>query len=156
MSAVVKLGAGEATVSTGVPLLDRLIASLALAGGFDVELRVEAGELEAEVEAAGDGFGAGLAPLLRPGAHGQAAVPADEALAWLTLEASGRPAVYSNADLEGAGGLGTDLAARFLEPLARSAGLTLHVRLVEGEESDHVLEAIFKSLGVALGQACRA
>ena len=37
----------------------------------------------------------------------------------------------------------------------RPRGLTLHVRLIEGEDTQHVLEAIFKALGVALAQACR-
>jgi len=43
--------------------------------------------------------------------------------------------------------------ARFLEGLARAAGLTLHVRLIEGEDTGHVVEAIFKALGVALARA---
>lgn len=53
------------------------------------------------------------------------------------------------------GGSGTDVVARFLNELVEGAGLTLHVRLIEGEETRHVLEAIFKALGVALAQACR-
>ena len=76
-----------------------------------------------------------------------------EALAMVVLEASGAPLVAANADLTGAGGLGTDLAARFLSALAEAAALTLHVRLIEGENTDHVLEAIFKALGVALSEA---
>jgi imidazoleglycerol-phosphate dehydratase len=85
-------------------------------------------------------------------------VPADEALAHVALEASGRPLVVSNVDLSDArvGGLGTDVVARFLDALAEGAGLTLHVRLLEGRETEHVLKAIFKALGVALAQACRA
>ena len=74
----------------------------------------------------------------------------------VVVEASGTPLVASNADLTGAGGLGTDLAARFLASLADAAALTLHVRLIEGEDTDHVLEAIFKALGVALGAQCVA
>ena len=45
--------------------------------------------------------------------------------------------------------------ATFLNALAEGAGLTLHVRLIEGSDPDHVLEAIFKALGVALAQSCR-
>jgi imidazoleglycerol-phosphate dehydratase len=84
-------------------------------------------------------------------------VPADEALAHVALEASGRPLLVSNVDLSdmGVGGLATDLVARFLTQLAEGAGLTLHVRLIEGRDTHHVLEAIFKGLGVALAQACR-
>jgi imidazoleglycerol-phosphate dehydratase len=83
-------------------------------------------------------------------------MPADEALAQVALEASDRPSVHSNVDLTEAhaGGLGSDLAARFLDALADAAGLTLHVRLIEGEDTQHVLEAIFKALGVALASAC--
>ena len=84
-------------------------------------------------------------------------VPADEALAHVALEASGRPLVVSNVDLsdERVGGLSTDLVSQFLDEMAEAAGLTLHVRLIHGRDPQHVLEAIFKGLGVALGQATR-
>ena len=80
---------------------------------------------------------------------------ADEALAMVVVEASGRPLVVSNADLTStrAGGLRADIAATFLDELANAAGLTIHVRLLEGEDSQHVLSAIFKALGIALAQA---
>ena len=74
----------------------------------------------------------------------------------MALEFSGRPLVVSNVDLSDArvAGLHTDLAARFLRELAEGAGLTLHVRLIEGQDTQHVLDAIFKALGVALAEAC--
>ena len=89
--------------------------------------------------------------------HGSAVVPMDEALAHVVLEASGRPLLVSNVDLSQAriAGLAGDLGARFLDEFSQSAGLTLHVRLVEGSDTQHVLEAIFKALGVALAQASR-
>ena len=43
----------------------------------------------------------------------------------------------------------------FLRSLAEGAGLTLHVRLLEGDDPEHVLDAIFKALGAALAQAAR-
>ncbi len=75
----------------------------------------------------------------------------------VVVEASGRPLVVSNADLTStrAGGLQSDLAATFLDELADAAGLTIHVRLIEGEDSQHVLSAIFKALGIALANATR-
>jgi imidazoleglycerol-phosphate dehydratase len=81
---------------------------------------------------------------------------ASEALAQVVLEASDAPLVVSNVDLSEAriAGLATDLVARFLRELAHGAGLTLHVRLVNGSDTQHVLEAIFKAVGVALSQAC--
>jgi imidazoleglycerol-phosphate dehydratase len=146
-------GSGQANVATGVPLLDHLLTELAIAGRFDLALEIEPDEPVAEVDAAGSAVGHAVTPLLRPGAHGNGVMLSAEALAMVVIEASGRALVASNADLTGAGGLGTDLAARFLASLADAAELTLHVRLIEGENTDHVLEAIFKALGVALRDA---
>ena len=50
---------------------------------------------------------------------------------------------------------GTDLVSTFLHELAEGAGITLHVRLIGGDDPQHVLQAIFKALGVAIAQACR-
>ena len=146
-------GTGNANVATGVPVLDHLLTELARAGGFDLALEIEPDDPEAEVDAAGTAFGRAIAPRLRDGALGEATVPAAEALAMVVVERSDTPLVASNADLTGAGGLGTDLAARFLARLADEAGLTVHVRLIEGEDTGHALAAIFKALGVALSRA---
>jgi imidazoleglycerol-phosphate dehydratase len=152
-------GSGVVNVDTGLPILDHLLALVAEYGGFDLALGVAPGSAEAEVAAAGRALGEGVAELLagEVRGHGAATTPADEALAHVALEASGRPLLVSNVDLSEArvAGLGTDLAARFLEEFADAATLTLHVRLMEGRDTQHVLEAIFKALGVALAQACR-
>ncbi|HEY1317277.1 MAG TPA: hypothetical protein VGF10_08675 [Gaiella sp.] len=146
-------GAGAINVATGVPVLDHLLTELARAGGFDLTLEIEPDDPEAEVDAAGTALGRAVRPRLADGALGEATVPADEALAMVVVERSERPLVASNADLTGAGGLGTDLAARFLGRLSEEAGLTVHVRLMEGDDTGHALAAIFKALGVALARA---
>jgi imidazoleglycerol-phosphate dehydratase len=146
-------GTGAINVATGVPVLDHLLTELARAGGFDLTLEIEPDDPEAEVDAAGTALGRAVRPRLADGALGEATVPADEALAMVVVERSERPLVASNADLTGAGGLGTDLAARFLDRLSEEAGLTVHVRLMEGEDTGHALAAIFKALGVALARA---
>ena len=153
-------GAGEASVATGLPVLDHLLTLLAEHASFDVVLEVAPGDANTEVAAAGRALGEVLAEELfnqRVRGHGSATVPADEALAHVSLEASGRPLVVSNVDFSAAhvGGLGSDLVAAFLREFAEGAGLTLHVRLIEGHDTQHVLEAIFKALGVALAQAAR-
>jgi imidazoleglycerol-phosphate dehydratase len=153
-------GSGSATVDTGIPVLDHLLTLLAEHASFDLALEIAPEEPEAEVAAAGLALGQALTAVLhneRSRGLGSAAVPADEALAHVALEASGRPLVVSNVDLSdmGVGGLGTDLVARFLSELAEGAGLTLHVRLIEGRDTQHVLEAIFKALGAALAQSLR-
>ena len=153
-------GSGEANVATGLPVLDHLVGLLAEHASFDVALEVEPGGADEEIAAAGRALGESLADELRAEGlrgHGSAVVPADEALAHVALEASGRPLVVSNVDLSSArvAGLRQDLANAFLRELAEGAGLTLHLRLLHGEDSRHVLEAIFKALGVALAQSCR-
>lgn len=153
-------GSGSASVDTGVPVLDHLVALLATYASFDLVLEVAPGSAIEEIASAGRALGDALAePLAAPGArrHGSAAVPADEALAHVALEVSGRPLVVSNVDLSSAqvAGAGSDVLASFLDELSAGGGLTLHVRLIEGQETHHVLEAIFKALGVALAQALR-
>lgn len=158
-AARISVGSGPTSIATGVAVLDHLLAELAETGGFGLTLEIAPDEPEAEVGAAGTALGEALAPLLgSPDAsrRGVGIVPSDEALAMIVVEASGRPLVASNADLTStrAGGLQTDLAAAFFGSLADAAGLTIHVRLIEGEDSQHVLSAIFKALGAALAQAC--
>jgi imidazoleglycerol-phosphate dehydratase len=157
---VVVDGTGVANVSTGFPVLDHLLGLLAEHAGFDLTLEVEPGGIDTEVAAAGRALGQELSERLRAEGsrgHASAVMPADEALAHVAFEASGRPLVVSNVDLTEAriGGLGSDFVASFLNELAEGAGLTLHVRLVSGHDTQHVLDAIFKALGVALAQACR-
>jgi imidazoleglycerol-phosphate dehydratase len=153
-------GTGEANVATGVSVLDRLLVLLAEYASFDLSLEVAPGAAEAEVRAAGHAFGKALVgPLHAPGArgHGSAVVPSAEALAHVALDAHGEPLFVSNVDLSRArlGGMATDLAAAFLREVVEGASLTLHVRLIDGSDTHHVLEAIFKAFGVALAQACR-
>src|SRR5919201_3555944 len=145
-------GRGEANVETGVSVLDNLLSLLAAYASFDLSLAVEPGSADAEIGAAARALGEALSPSLRADGvrgFGSAVLPADEALAHIALETSDRPSVYSNVDLSEArvGGLATDIAARFLDHLTERAGLTVHVRLIEGTDTQHVLESIFKALG---------
>jgi imidazoleglycerol-phosphate dehydratase len=151
---------GSGTVATGLPVLDHLVGLLARSAGLRLMLEVSPGSAEEEVTAAGRALGGALAePLHAAGASGRgwAYLPADEALAGVVVEVTDRPLVASNVDFSGqlVGGLASDVASRFLQELAAAAGLNVHVRLVEGKDAEHVLEAIFKALGAALGQACR-
>jgi imidazoleglycerol-phosphate dehydratase len=158
---VAAAGTGEVNVATGLPVLDHLLTLLAHSGRFELSLELPPADAEAEVAEAGRSLGDSFAPLLRADAasgHGSGVMPAQEALAQVALEVSPATLLASNVDLSAArvGGLRSDLAARFLESFADAAGLTLHVRLIDGVDSQHVLEAIFKALGVALAEACRA
>jgi len=152
-------GSGDATVETGLPVLNRLLDRLAEVARFDLVLDIEPGDTQAEVEAAGAALGHALSGPLRAETargHGAGALTSAEALAYVVLETSDEPLLVTNVDLTQAriGGLGTDVARRFLEVFAETAGLVLHIRLLNGTDSGHVLEAIFKALGAALAQAC--
>jgi len=151
---------GSANVATGLPVLDHLVAELARTGRFKLSLEVAPGTADEAVAAAGKAIGSALgARLDSPGAarSGWALVPAAEALASASLERDAEPRLVSNVDFsdQRVGGLATDVASRFLRELAESAQLNLHVRLLEGTDPQHVLTAIFKAVGAALGQACR-
>jgi imidazoleglycerol phosphate dehydratase HisB len=128
---------GSANVATGLPVLDHLVVELARTARFKLSLEVAPGSADDAAAAAGRALG--------------------EALASTALETSERPRFVTNVDFSGqsVGGLSTDVASRFLQELAQAAGLNLHVRLVEGTDPQHVLAAIFKSVGAALGPACR-
>jgi imidazoleglycerol-phosphate dehydratase len=147
---------GSANVATGLPVLDHLIGELARAARLRIVLEVAPQSADEEVAAAGRAFGQALAQLLDSG-RGWAIVPADEALASAALERDETPRFVSNVDFsdQRVAGLATDLASRFLQELADAAQLNLHVRLIEGKDPQHVLAAMFKAVGAALGQACR-
>jgi imidazoleglycerol-phosphate dehydratase len=150
-------GRGVTNVETGLPVLDHLLERLASYARWDLALEIEPGTGEAEVAQAGSALGAELAAPLRAGCgYGFASMTSAEALASVVLEISDEALVVTNVDLTQArvAGLGTDVARRFLDRFAEAAGVTLHVRLLNGTDTQHVLEAIFKALGVALAQAC--
>jgi imidazoleglycerol-phosphate dehydratase len=154
-------GSVRPNISTGVSVLDHLVSLLAEYGVFELSLEVEPGSASAEIAAAGRALGEALwDPVRAVGVrgYGAATVPADEALAHVAIEASGRPLLVSNVDLSDVhlAGLKTDVVSSFLRELAAGAGLTVHVRLIDGSDPQHVLETIFKGLGVALAQACHA
>jgi imidazoleglycerol-phosphate dehydratase len=151
-------GNGRTEVSTGLPVLDHLLELLAERAGLDLQLEVAPGGPDAATAAAGRALGESLRELLSAGGakgYGSAIAPADEALANVALEVSNRPLLVSNVDLSDAhvAGLDRDLVSGFLSELSEAAGLTLHVRLLHGEDARHVLEAIFKALGGALAVA---
>ena len=120
-------GSGSTNVATGLPVLDHLLTLLAEHASFDLALEVAPGGADEEIGDAGRALGQALQDSLDLTAcrgHGSAVVPADEALAHVALEFSGRPLVVSNVDLSdmGVGGLATDIVARFLNELAQGAG----------------------------------
>ena len=147
---------GSVNVATGLSVLDHLVGELARAGRFKIALEVAPDSTEEAAPAAGAALGSAISDHFQAGA-GWALVPAAEALASAALEVDAEPRFVTNADFSDirVGGVANDLASRFLAELARAAGINLHVRVVEGDDPQHVLAAMFKAVGAALGQACR-
>jgi imidazoleglycerol-phosphate dehydratase len=88
--------------------------------------------------------------------YGSASVPMDEALAQVSLDISGRPFLVYNVALRRRSKIrnfDADLVEDFMQAFATSAGVTLHVNVPYGRNSHHILEAAFKALGRALGDA---
>ena len=84
-----------------------------------------------------------------------ATVPLDEALARVVIDLSGRPHLSWRCDFPeaAAGGISHKLFHEFFQALVNTAGMTLHVDLIAGDENHHCLEAIFKAFGRALRNA---
>lgn len=162
VEAAVDLEGGVVEVETGIPFFDHMLDQLGRHAY--IGLRLEArGDLEVDahhtVEDCGIVLGEALARALgdKRGIrrYGDAAVPMEEALARAAVDLSGRPRLVYRADLptEMIGTFDTVLTEEFLQALCRSLGATLHVSLVEGANTHHCVEAIFKAVARALGDA---
>ena len=86
---------------------------------------------------------------------GSATVPLDEALVMAACDLSGRGGLYWDVPIgpDKVGSFDTELAQEFFVGLAREAGITLHLRLVTGENAHHIIEATFKAAARALREA---
>lgn len=154
-------GSGRASVATGIGFYDHLLSSLAHHALFDLEIQAT-GDLAVDehhtVEDVALVLGAALAEALgdRAGINrfGEASVPMDEALATAALDVGGRPYAVLEIPFRGEriGALPVQLVEHALESLARTGGLTLHLR-ASGRNDHHVAEASFKALARALRAA---
>jgi imidazoleglycerol-phosphate dehydratase len=89
------------------------------------------------------------------GRYGQMILPMDEVLMLVAVDISGRSYLGYDVTLcsSKVGDFDTELAEEFMQALVRSAGLTLHCRLLAGHNTHHIIEALFKALARALRQA---
>jgi len=155
-------GGGTVGATTGVGFFDHMLVLFGRHGRFSLDVHTD-GDLETgshhTVEATGIGSGQALDQALgdRSGIerYGSAFVPMDECLAHAVVDISGRPFLAMDVPLPTAvvGGFETDLLQEFLRGLVNHSKLTLHVRLLAGENPHHVIEAVFKAVARALAQA---
>ncbi len=160
-------GTGTTSVETGLPFFDHMLAQLGRHGGLDLTVVAE-GDLEIDahhtVEDVGIALGGALKEALGDKAgvrrFASSAVPLDEALVEAALDLSGRPFLVYAIEPPGEKILGDppfdpQLAEEFWRALVTAAGWTLHLTMVRGRNTHHVLEASFKATARALRDAVR-
>lgn len=157
-------GHGKASVKTGIPFLDHMLASLAKHGLFDLEIQAR-GDLEVDIhhtnEDVGITLGQAFAKALKDKKgirrFGFFSVPMDEALVRVSLDISGRPSLQT---LRQRGVRFSRLenysfhdACEFLKALTLHAGINMAIEVISGHDSHHIIEAVFKASAKALDMA---
>jgi len=163
-------GEGDVSVATGLPFFDHMISQLGKHAGFDLSLKAT-GDLEVDahhtVEDAGILIGEAFREALgdKAGVRRFASidVPLDEALLSVAVDLSGRPFLVYQVDPGGGGEaypignppFDPQLAEEFWRAFVTAAGITLHLRMISGRNTHHILEASFKGVARALRDAVR-
>jgi imidazoleglycerol-phosphate dehydratase len=157
-------GTGQSSITTGVGFLDHMLALLAKHSMFDLDIAAS-GDHQVDdhhtVEdvgiTLGQAFDKALGEKKGIARFACTAVPMDEALARCSLDLSGRAYLVLDAKFptQKVGSFDVELTGEFLQALAANARMTLHVDVIRGDNSHHIIEAIFKSLARVLGAATR-
>jgi imidazoleglycerol-phosphate dehydratase len=141
------VGTGVATVNTGERFLDHMLVALARYSGLDITVEATGDLRHHLIEDVAITFGEALLALIPPTAarYGERTVPMDDALVQVVLDVGGRP--YYR------GPLPSSLYEHWMRSFADHAKVTLHVRVIRGQDRHHIVEAAFKGLGFALRDA---
>jgi imidazoleglycerol-phosphate dehydratase len=154
-------GTGQASSETGVPFFDHMVAQLGKHAGFDLHVRTE-GDLEIDAHHTVEDTSIALGSALREALgdksglrrFGDALVPLDESLVQAAVDLSGRPyCVHSEPDGMApmiGNSYDTTLTRHIWESIVSSAAIALHVRVLEGRNPHHIVEAQFKAVARAL------
>ncbi|MBM7096902.1 imidazoleglycerol-phosphate dehydratase HisB [Bacillus sp. H-16] len=155
-------GEGQSSLETGVPFLTHMLDLFTRHGLFDLNIQAD-GDTEIDDHHTTEDIGIVLGEALKEALgdkkgirrYGNAFVPMDEALAQVTVDLSNRPHLEYRVNLpsEKVGTFDTELVHEFLWKLALEARMNLHVNVPYGENTHHIIEAVFKALGRALDEA---
>lgn len=155
-------GQGRSDVASGVGFLDHMLALFARHARFDLSLRCT-GDVGVDdhhsVEDVAITLGEALKETLSEkrgiARYGSQLLPMDEALVLCAVDLSGRGCLRYTASIpsQKIGTFDTELVQEFFLALSRMAGITLHIKQLDGENSHHIVEAMFKAAGRALKQA---
>jgi imidazoleglycerol-phosphate dehydratase len=154
-------GSGQVDIDSGIPFLDHMLHLFAAHGFFDLTLKAK-GDLEIDDHHTVEDIGICLGQAFRQALqerpefrrYGFARVPMDEALAQVTVDLSNRPfLVFLGEFTSGGGRFDPQLVPEFWRAVAQHGGMTLHIEIPYGDNTHHLIEAIFKAAGRALDQA---
>lgn len=158
-------GEGIADVSTGLPFFDHMLDQLGRHGGFDLRIAAR-GDTEIDAHHTVEDTGILLGEVFAEALGNKAGVrrfasmlvPLDEALVEVALDLSGRPYLHYEIDFPGEKILGDppfdpQLVEEFWRAFVTAANVTLHITLVRGKNTHHIIEACFKGVARSLRDA---
>ncbi|MCX8022530.1 MAG: imidazoleglycerol-phosphate dehydratase HisB [Syntrophorhabdaceae bacterium] len=156
-------GEGRYGISTGIPFFDHMLSLFAKHGLFDLDIKAK-GDTEIDSHHTVEDVGIAMGKALRDALggmegirrYGSAITPMDEALCLTAIDISGRPHLVWRGKIKGTtGGFDAQVVKEFFKAFVNEGKITLHVNLLYGENLHHIIEAIFKSFGMALRDATR-
>ena len=155
-------GSGKYSIHTGIPFFDHMLSLLAYHSCIDLSLKAR-GDISVDAHhtvedvgiCLGDGIRKALGEAKGIQRYGMALVPMDEALASVALDLSMRPWLVFHMKLKRSriGTFDLELVEEFFKALCNHGRMTLHINLLYGRNSHHMVEAVFKGFGRALRQA---
>lgn len=155
-------GSGKSEISTGIGFLDHMLESFARHGFFDLNCQVE-GDLNVDGHHTAEDAGIVLGQAIAAAAgdkkgicrYGSFLLPMDDALALCAVDLGGRPYLAFDCvfPVERVGGLDTELVREFFQAVSYSAGMNLHLKMLDGHNAHHMIEAMFKAFAKALDAA---
>lgn len=155
-------GTGKSSIKTGIGFLDHMLEQIAKHSLIDISLEAK-GDLHIDLHHTTEDSGIALGEALKEALgdkkgikrYASATIPMDETLSRVSLDLSNRPYLVWNVRLavEKLGEMDTELFKEWYHAFAQSAGITLHVENIYGENSHHIIESCYKGLARALRDA---
>ena len=155
-------GQGTGDVSTGIGFFDHMLEGFAKHGFFDLKVRID-GDLQVDGHQSVEDYGIALGQAIREAIgdkrgmkrFGQCILPMDETLVLCAIDMGGRPWLNFDAKFstDRVGYLDTELVHEFFYAVSYSAGMNLHIKVLDGQNNHHMVEAMFKAFARALDEA---
>ncbi len=156
-------GSGKYRVNTGIPFLDHMLSLFAKHGIFDLKLKAK-GDLEVDIHHTNEDVGIVLGQALDKALGSKKSIHRfgagfsilDEAMARCVVDLSGRAYVEVSLPkkIQRSPGYSFSDFRHFIRSFSQNSRITLHIDVLKGEDFHHIMEVCFKSLGLALSQAC--